>query len=106
MDMMSNVPETAKIQYLKSNLPAKDVKQISGLTTLADAWERLERTYGNVQLNIITVKGNLEKFQSNASQDHRRVMDVFEAVERAVTQLSRTCKGGSWLDSQTSLKVA
>ena len=89
MDMMSNVPETAKIQYLKSNLPAKDVRQISGLTTLADAWERLERTYGNVQLNIITVKGNLEKFQSNASQDHRRVMDVFEAVERAVTQLTR-----------------
>ena len=43
VDMMENVPESAKLQYLKSNLPAKDVSQISGLTTLAEAWERLER---------------------------------------------------------------
>ena len=93
VDMMANVPESAQIQYLKSNLPSKDVKQISGLTTMREAWERLERTYGNIQLNIITVKGNLEKYHSSASQDHRKVMDVFEAVERAVTQLSRLGAG-------------
>ena len=93
VDMMTNVPESARIQYLKSNLPAKDVQQISGLTTMKDAWERLERTYGNVQLNIITVKSNLEKFQPSGGQDHKRVMDVFETVERAVTQLTRLGSG-------------
>ena len=89
VDMMENVPESAKLQYLRANIPAKDVSQIAGLTTLAEAWERLERTYGNVQLNIITVKGNLEKFHPSSNQDHKKVMEVFEAVERSVTQLTR-----------------
>ena len=87
--MMENVPESAKLQYLRANIPAKDVSQIAGLTTLAEAWERLERTYGNVQLNIITIKGNLERFVPSSSQDHKKVMDVFEAVERSITQLTR-----------------
>ena len=35
------------------------------------------------------MKSNLEKFTPSATQDHKRVMDVFEAVERSVTQLTR-----------------
>ena len=43
----------------------------------------------NKQLNIITVIMNLEKFRSTATQDHKKVMDLFESVERAVMQLTR-----------------
>ena len=89
VDMMENVRGSAKLQYLRANIPAKDVSQIAGLTTLAEAWERLERTYGNVQLNIITVKGNLERYVPSSGQDHKKVIDVFEAVERSITQLTR-----------------
>ena len=54
---------------------------------MAEMWRRLEKIYGDTDLNIITVKTNLENFAPKATQDYRRIMEVYEAVEIAVTQL-------------------
>ena len=54
---------------------------------MKEVWERLERVYGDVDLNIITIKSNLESMVPKSVQDHKRIQEVYEAVEVAVTQL-------------------
>ena len=48
----------------------------------------MEKIYGDTDLNIITIKTNLENFTPKASQNYKRIMEVYEAVEIAVTQLT------------------
>ena len=55
---------------------------------MGEAWKRLENVYGNLQLNIITVKTNLESFMPKAVERYKKIREVYEAVEKAVTQLS------------------
>ena len=54
---------------------------------MKEVWERLERVYGDVDLNIITIKSTLESMVPKSVQDHKRIQEVYEAVEVAVTQL-------------------
>ena len=54
---------------------------------MAEVWERLKRVYGDTDLNIVTIKSNLESLAPKAMQEHKRVQEVYEAVEVAVTQL-------------------
>ena len=54
---------------------------------MEEMWTRLERVYGDKELNIITVKTNLENFAPKAGLEHKRIQEVFEAIETASTQL-------------------
>ena len=54
---------------------------------MSEMWQRLEKVYGDTELNIVTVKSNLESFVPKAGPDHKRIQEVFETVETAVTQL-------------------
>ena len=53
-------------------------------------------------LNIITVKTNLENFVPKSNLDHKRVQEVFEAIEAAVTQL-KNLKALQYLKDDFSL---
>ena len=86
-DLLSGLPDSVQVQHIKTNIPANDAKRITSVRTMPEVWERLEKVYGNRYLNVITVKTNLESFVPKSSQDHKRVLKVFEAVETAVTQL-------------------
>ena len=55
---------------------------------MEEIWKRLEKVYGDTQLNILTVKANLENLAPKATENYKRVLEVFEAVETAVTQLT------------------
>ena len=86
-DLMAACPESIQVQHLKANLPAVDAKRVTGINNMAEMWKRLERVYGDTDLNIITVKTNLENFVPKATIDYKRILEVFEAIETAATQL-------------------
>ena len=69
---------------------------------MAEMWTRMEKVYGDVDLNIITIKSNLEGLTPKANQDHKRILEVFEAVETAVNQL-RTLDALQYLQDDLGL---
>ena len=75
------------MQHLKTSIPEADAKRVAGVKTMEEMWRRLEKVYGDTELNIITVKTNLENFSPKATSEHKRIMEVFAAIESAVTQL-------------------
>ena len=86
--MLADYPESVQVQYIRANLPEVDAKRIAGIKTMVEIWKRLEKVYGDTKLNIITVKQDLEGFTPKATESYKRVAEVFEAVEKAVTQLT------------------
>ena len=86
-DLLADFPESVQVQHLKANIPETDAKRVVGVKTMEEMWRRLEKVYGDTELNIITIKTNLENFSPKATTDYRRIMEVFEAIETAVTQL-------------------
>ena len=88
LDMLSTYPESVQVQHVKANIPANDARRVAGVKTMAEIWRRLEKVYGDTQLNILTVKANLENLMPKATENYKRVLEVFEAVETAVTQLT------------------
>ena len=87
-DLLAELPESVQIQHIKSHLLAADVKRIVGIGSMSEVWERLERVYGDTELNIVTVKSNLEGFIPKAVLDYKKIQEVYEAVESAVAQLN------------------
>ena len=87
IDLLSDHPESVQVQHLKANIPAADAKRVVGVKTMVEMWPRLEKVYGDKDLNIITVKSNLENFKPKSNQDFKKVQEVYEAIESAVTQL-------------------
>ena len=87
-DLMVGYPESIQIQHMKTNLPANDAKSVAGVKTMDEMWRRLEKVYGDVDLNIITIKTSLENFTPKSTVDHKRILEVYEAIETAVTQLT------------------
>ena len=71
---------------MQANIPAAIAKRVAGVLTMVDMWKRLEKVYGDTDLNIITVKTNLENFLPKATVDYKRILEVYEAIEMAVTQ--------------------
>ena len=88
MDMLSTYPESVQVQHFKANIPSNDAKRIAGVKTMAEVWRRMEKVYGDTQLNILTVKANIENLVPKATESYKRVLEVYEAVETAVTQLT------------------
>ena len=82
-----NLREDVQIQYLKPALPQKDQAKVATVTSMADCWTRLEKTYGDRTLNIVTVKNNLRSCQPKGGQRWEKVSDLPEQIEKAVMQL-------------------
>ena len=101
-ELFSDLPESVQVQHVKTNVPAADSRRIAGVKTMREVWERLERVYGDTELNIITVKSTLESFTSKSNQDHKRIQDVYEAVEKAITQL-QNLDAAKYLEDDFSL---
>ena len=53
MSRYSTLNNDTQLQYLKPALPVKDQPKVSALTSMDQCWERLDKVYGNKQLNII-----------------------------------------------------
>ena len=59
---MAEFPESVQVQHLKTNIPEADAKRVAGVKTMDEMWRRLERVYGDTDLNIITVNNLGELF--------------------------------------------
>ena len=86
-DLLARYPDTVQVQHIKTHVPAGDARRIAGVKTMEEVWKRLEKIYGDTQLNILTVKTNLESLVPKSNEGYKRVMEIFEAVETATTQL-------------------
>ena len=84
-DLLAELPESVQVQHIKSHLPATDIKRIVEIRSMSEVWERV---YGDTELNIVTVKSNLEGFTPKAVLDYKKIQEVYEAVESAVAQLN------------------
>ena len=80
-------PDSVEVLHMKSNLPASDAKREIGVNAMTKMWQRLERIYGDTGSNIITVKSHFENITPKPGPDHKRIQDVFKAIETTVTQL-------------------
>ena len=87
-ELLSDYPDSIQVNHMKANIPVADAKRVGGVKTMAEMWTRLEKIYGDVDLNIITIKNNLESLAPEANVDYKRIMEVYEAIEVAVTQLT------------------
>ena len=87
MELLADLPDNVQVQHFRTNIPANDAKRVAGVKTMTEMWARMEKIYGDVDLNIITIKSNLENLTPKATQEHKRIVEIFEAVEIAVTQL-------------------
>ena len=83
-DLLSDMPESIQIQHFKTKIPEADAKRVAGVKSMTEMWRRLEKVYGDTELNIITVKTNLENLTPKSSQDFKRILEVYEAIETAV----------------------
>ena len=54
---------------------------------MSEYWKRLEKTYGDRTLNIVTVKNNLQAHEPKWSQRWEKVTDLHEVVEKAISHL-------------------
>jgi len=59
-ELLADYPDSIKVNHMKANIPAADAKRVGGVKTMAELWTRLEKMYGDMDLNIITIKNNLE----------------------------------------------
>ena len=87
MSRYSSLDNDAQFQYLKPALPLKDQPKVSALATMELCWERLNKVYGNTQLNLVTIKRNLESFIPKGTQKFEKVIQLYEEVEKAFDQL-------------------
>ena len=79
--------DNVQIQYLKPALPNKDQAKVAAVSSMTECWKRLEKTYGDRNLNIITVKHNLRGYQPRGAQRWEKAIDLHEFIEKAMTQL-------------------
>ena len=86
-DLLSGLPDSVQLQHVKTNIPTVDSKRITRLKTKKEVWKSLERVYGDKYMNMIAVKSNLESLVPKATQDQKRIQEVYEAVETAIAQL-------------------
>ena len=68
-DMLSSYPESVQVQHIKNNIPTSDARRVAGVKTMEEIWKRLEKVYGDTQLNILTVKANLENLTPKATEN-------------------------------------
>ena len=82
-----NLPDAIQLQYLKPALPVKDQSKITAVNSMSECWRRLAKTYGDRTLNIVTVKNNLRRYQPKGGQRWEKIIDLYEFIEKALTQL-------------------
>ena len=82
-----SVSKDVQVQYLKQSLPAKDKAKVTAIMDIDECWKILERTYGDRQLNIVTVKKALTGFVVKGKEPWEKILSLHGHVEVAIAQL-------------------
>ena len=86
-NLFTNVPDIIQLQYLKSCIPSSDARRVKGIRTMKEFWEKFNCVYGTKEFNVLIVKSKLESLVPKSYEDHELIIEVYEEVEFAVTQL-------------------
>ena len=76
-----------ELAQLRQKLPKDAAALLTGLTTPDEAWDRLDETYGNVDLQALEALKRLRSFKATKSAPHDQVVEIAVAVQRCVTVL-------------------
>ena len=85
--LYSDYPEKVQVLYFKESIPPSDRNRVAGVSSMSELWNRLDSIYGDKTLNITSIKSKLESLALESTLEHDQVIEVYQAVERAVTQL-------------------
>ena len=77
----------------KACLPQKDLARIKGVTNMDEVWRRLDRIYGDLELNKLTIRSNLSKLLVHGPP-FQQVQELHQGVLQALTQLQMLGRGG------------
>ena len=82
-----NTTDANQLRQLREKLPKTDQEMISGIGPqnggIKAAFDRLEREYGDRDLNILTVQKRLDSFCPKAKESHAKIEELCHEVERA-----------------------
>ena len=86
-----NTTDAIQLRQLREKIPRTAQEMISGIGPLNGgikaAFDRLEREYGDRDLNILTVQKRLDSFCPKAKENHAKVEELCHEVERAANLL-------------------
>ena len=60
-----------------------------GIQTMSEVWKRLDRVYGDLDTNKVTIKGQLQGVVLKGAAAHEKIQSLFVAVQTAVTRLEQ-----------------
>ena len=75
------------LAQMRQKLPKEALTLIYGLSTPAEAWARLDESYGNTDMQVLAALKRLRGFKSGKASTYDQVVDVANAVQRCVTIL-------------------
>ena len=78
-----NYPPILYLTQLRSLLPKEAVARIEGVTAIHEAWERLDKRYGDVQLTVITIQRRLAELTLTKTAPHDKLEQLCQELERA-----------------------
>ena len=86
----SQYPEDSlQILTIKKFIPKADQERIVGIQTMSEVWKRLDRVYGDLDTNKVTIKGQLQGVVLKGTAAHEKIQSLFVAVQTAVTRLEQ-----------------
>jgi hypothetical protein len=75
------------LTQLRSRLPTEALARVEGVTAVDDAWDRLDKRYGDVQLTVITIQRRLAEMALTKTAPHDKLEQMCQELERATTAL-------------------
>ena len=94
------------LAQMRQKLPKEALTLIYGLSTPAEAWARLDESYGNTDMQALAALKRLRNFKSGKSSNYDQVVDIANAVQRCVTILRALEREDEFLrDKETMAEV-
>ena len=76
-----------ELAQLRHKIPKEAVVAITGLSSPAVAWARLEEMYGDRELMIVSALQRLRRFRMTKHAEHEQVIELATAIQRCCTTL-------------------
>ena len=88
-DLMSDIPQNIQIYHLRESLPESIATRVRGLKSIQEIWNRLDQLLGSVELQVTVLTSKLQNLVIKSIDSHEKVIELYEEVEYAVSQLEK-----------------
>ena len=88
----ANLPEETELDKLRDSLPRDAKDQLYGVLTLTEAWQILDKRFGDKQLIAKKLKSQLKSIQCVGKSDPEKIINLKIKVRNIVTRLEQSSK--------------